>query len=99
MKKKQSVLTIISANGKFLAPNRATARKFEALKEADAKNMEIEPEKKFDYFRLAQTPKTSPKAEFKEFRRDLAKEHGSKTGQLKKKHLAREKGLKVRGER
>lgn len=92
MKKKQTVLTIISGDGKFVAPNRKTARKFELLKQADLENVTIEPEKKFNYYRLEQTPKTNvKKSEYQSYRKDLALSNGSKTGKLKKKHLNREK--------
>lgn len=92
MKKKQTVLTIISGDGKFLAPNRKTARKLELLKLADAENDTIEADKKFDYVRLNQTPRTNvKKSEYAAYRKELAFANGSTTGKLKKKHLNRDK--------
>lgn len=99
MKKKQNVLTIISKDGKFLAPNRKTARKFKVIRQRDLKNKELDPDKEFKYERIEQTPKLNVKgSEFAKYRKELAVQHGSQTGKLKKKHLAREKGLKLRGE-
>jgi hypothetical protein len=78
MKKKQSVLTIIGADGKFIAPNRATHRMFKA--------------KVVEHIRLNQVPNSNvTKSDFAEFRKELALKHGSKTGKLKKKHINRER--------
>ena len=92
MKKKQTVLTIINGQGKFVAPNRKTAQKLELLKQKDLADVSIPADKKFDYVRLVQVPVTNTTgAEFASFRKELALKHGSKTGKLKKKHLNREK--------
>jgi hypothetical protein len=91
MKKKQQVITIIGLDGKFVAPNRKTNFKFEKLVEQDKKNKELDPEKEFKFVRLPQTPKRNEtKSELSQFKKDLARKHGSKTGKLKKKHLRRE---------
>lgn len=92
MKKKQTVLTIIGLDGKFVAPNRKTATKLELIKQKDLVDDSIPADKKFDYIRLTQVPVINTTgAEFASFRKELALKHGSKTGKLKKKHLNREK--------
>lgn len=78
MAKKQKVITIIDNAGKFIAPNRATHRKFKS--------------KVLEHIRLNQVPaKNESGAEFAQFRKDIAVKHGSKTGKLKKKHINRER--------
>lgn len=76
MKKKQQSLTIIGLDGKFLAPNRKTARTMKA--------------KNVDFTRIENSPaKSGTKSELAQFKKELARKHGSKTGKLKKKHLRR----------
>jgi hypothetical protein len=46
------------------------------------------------YKRIPQTPYVDKtKQEFKQYRKELAKAHGSKTGELKKKHINRDRIL------
>ncbi len=64
----------------FKAYNRAQARRFEYLGV------------KFE--RIKQTPiENKTKQEFRTYRRELAKAHGSTTGELKKKHINRDRNL------
>jgi arginyl-tRNA--protein-N-Asp/Glu arginylyltransferase len=62
----------------FLAPNRKTRR---VLKKLGKKMIEVN----------VVTQAESKNKEFKLFRKELARKHGSTTGELKKKHLNRER--------
>lgn len=84
MKKKQQHNPLIDKDSKeFVAPNRKTFRTMS--------NDVYQPK------RLKQTPAVNvKKAEWKAFRKEIARKHGSQTGELKKKHLRRQIELELR---
>jgi hypothetical protein len=61
----------------FVSPNRRTYRQFLS------QGLETE--------RVCGPRSENETKEFKQFRKDIARKHGSKTGQLKKKHINRER--------
>jgi hypothetical protein len=79
--KKQQYIPVLRPDtiDEFVAPNRKTVRGLAKLG------------KKFVRPDHAPHANAGEKKEFSEFRRQLAKKHGSKTGQLKKKHINRER--------
>lgn len=78
MKKKQTYNPLINEDSDFVSPNRRT------YKQLLAGGLKTE--------RVGATPVTNPtKAEFSVFKKDVARNYGSQTGKLKKKHIFREK--------
>lgn len=77
--KKQQYIPILQPGylNQYLAPNRKTARTLKKLG------------KKFT--RVSVVVRVENIESFKEFRREIARKHGSQTGQLKKKHINRER--------
>jgi hypothetical protein len=85
MRKKQIYTPIIRELKHWEAPNRKTFRQLKKLKQ-------IGKLEDVTFERITQTQYTdSNKRDFKQFRRELALEHGSETGQRKKKHIHRER--------
>lgn len=91
MNKKQLYTPIVRGLKHFEAPNRKTFRALQKMKRSG----------KLDdttFERITQTTYTNPEREFKEFRSELARNWGSKTGKLKKKHINKQRSFDLLGE-
>lgn len=81
MRKKQSHNPLIKKDKDglpyFVSPNRRTYRQFRAMG--------------FESERVCGPRAVNDDKEMKLFRKEIARKHGSKTGQLKKKHINRER--------
>lgn len=85
--KRQRYIPIVRSLTHWEAPNRKTFRCLRKMKQV---NHHLIPDS-LTFERITQKHKTDTEnREFKEFRSEIAREFGSTTGKLKKKHLNRQ---------